>query len=213
MFAEREGYCRSSDAGASFHYNLPSNYGDVHVGVYNGENYNRAEVNDQKALADARHGAAASRSGTPRAARPARARLLRRRQLREGRRAPTRRSSARDLRAHVLNAGVRISRHRRPDVGDQPAKSTAAATRSGRPRATPTRAGKALLRYDHMTPDHALPTTSRERGPSSASPTGFRTRAPCRPRCCSTTTARPSTTSRRRCPTQKRIAVHALVNF
>ena len=29
----------SSDAGASFHYNLPSNYGDIHVGVYNGENY------------------------------------------------------------------------------------------------------------------------------------------------------------------------------
>jgi hypothetical protein len=40
----------SSDAGASFHYNLPSNYGDLHVGVYNGENYQRVEVNDQKAL-------------------------------------------------------------------------------------------------------------------------------------------------------------------
>jgi hypothetical protein len=40
----------SSDAGASFHYNLPSNYGDVHVGLYNGENYQRVEVNDQKAF-------------------------------------------------------------------------------------------------------------------------------------------------------------------
>lgn len=40
----------SSDAGASFHYNLPSNYGDFHVGVYNGENYPRVEVNDQKAF-------------------------------------------------------------------------------------------------------------------------------------------------------------------
>jgi hypothetical protein len=40
----------SSDAGASFHYNVPSNYGDIHVGVYNGENYQRVEVNDQKAL-------------------------------------------------------------------------------------------------------------------------------------------------------------------
>ena len=29
---------------------LPSNYGDVHVGVYNGENYRKPEVNDQKAL-------------------------------------------------------------------------------------------------------------------------------------------------------------------
>jgi hypothetical protein len=40
----------SSDAGASFHYNLPSNYGDVHVGVYNGENYQKVETNGQKAL-------------------------------------------------------------------------------------------------------------------------------------------------------------------
>ena len=50
MFVEREGYFASADAGASFHYQLPSNYGDVHVGVYNGENFNRAEVNDQKAF-------------------------------------------------------------------------------------------------------------------------------------------------------------------
>jgi hypothetical protein len=38
----------SSDAGVSFHYNLPSNYGDFHVGYYNGENYQKVEVNDQK---------------------------------------------------------------------------------------------------------------------------------------------------------------------
>jgi hypothetical protein len=50
VFSEREGFLSSSDAGASFHYNLPSNYGDIHVGVYNGENYNRVEANDQKAL-------------------------------------------------------------------------------------------------------------------------------------------------------------------
>ena len=50
VFAEREGFLSSSDAGASFHYNLPSNYAELHVGVYNGENYNRAEVNAQKAF-------------------------------------------------------------------------------------------------------------------------------------------------------------------
>jgi len=50
MFVEREGYFASADGGASFHYQLPSSYGDVHVGVYNGENYNRAEANDQKAF-------------------------------------------------------------------------------------------------------------------------------------------------------------------
>src|SRR5919112_2002248 len=41
MFVELESYFASADAGASFHYQLPSNYGDVHVGVFNGENYNR----------------------------------------------------------------------------------------------------------------------------------------------------------------------------
>ena len=50
VFAEREGFLSSSDGGASFHYNLPSNYGDVHAGVYNGETYTKAEVNNQKAF-------------------------------------------------------------------------------------------------------------------------------------------------------------------
>jgi hypothetical protein len=40
----------SSDAGVSFHYNIPQNYGDIHVGYYNGENYSRVELNDQKGL-------------------------------------------------------------------------------------------------------------------------------------------------------------------
>ena len=50
LFVERVGYFSSADAGASFRYNLPSNYGDIHVGVFNGENYTRAEANDQKAI-------------------------------------------------------------------------------------------------------------------------------------------------------------------
>ncbi len=50
MFPEREGYFASADGGASFHYQLPKNYGDIHVGGFNGENYNKAEVNDQKAF-------------------------------------------------------------------------------------------------------------------------------------------------------------------
>jgi hypothetical protein len=49
-FTEREGFYNSADGGASFHYNFPSNYGDVHVGVYNGEGYAKAEANDQKAI-------------------------------------------------------------------------------------------------------------------------------------------------------------------
>ena len=50
VFAEREGYLSSSDAGASFHYTVPANYGDVHVGAYNGETYARAEANNRKAF-------------------------------------------------------------------------------------------------------------------------------------------------------------------
>lgn len=50
IMVDREGYLLSSDAGIAFHYNMPSNWGDVHVGVYNGETYKKLEVNDQKAL-------------------------------------------------------------------------------------------------------------------------------------------------------------------
>ena len=49
-FTEREGFYNSADAGVSFHYNFPSNYGDVHGGFYNGEGYAKPEVNDQKAF-------------------------------------------------------------------------------------------------------------------------------------------------------------------
>jgi len=47
---EREGYLSSSDFGLSTHYNFAGNYGDVHAGYYNGENYAAAETNDQKAF-------------------------------------------------------------------------------------------------------------------------------------------------------------------
>ena len=56
MFPEREGpggsgsFIASSDAGVSFHTAFPNNYGDVHVGIYNGEFYSKAETNDQKAV-------------------------------------------------------------------------------------------------------------------------------------------------------------------
>lgn len=49
-FAERDGGLSSADAGLSAHTDLPGGYGDVHVGVYNGEGYTKAEANDQKAM-------------------------------------------------------------------------------------------------------------------------------------------------------------------
>ena len=50
LFAERDGGMSSADAGVSFHTDLPNRYGDVHVGLYNGEGYGRFEANDQKAV-------------------------------------------------------------------------------------------------------------------------------------------------------------------
>jgi hypothetical protein len=50
VFVDRDGYLSSSDVGATLHYNLPAGYGDVHAGLYNGETYSKAETNDQKAF-------------------------------------------------------------------------------------------------------------------------------------------------------------------
>jgi hypothetical protein len=48
LMPERQGYMTSSDAGVSFHSELPNHYGDLHVGYYNGEGYSKAETNNEK---------------------------------------------------------------------------------------------------------------------------------------------------------------------
>lgn len=48
-FVERDGGLSSADFGLTVRSNLGA-YGDVHAGVYNGEGYTRPEVNDQKAF-------------------------------------------------------------------------------------------------------------------------------------------------------------------
>jgi hypothetical protein len=50
IFPDREGYLSSSDAGAAFHTNFSNNYGDVHAGIYNGETYSKFEANNRKAF-------------------------------------------------------------------------------------------------------------------------------------------------------------------
>jgi hypothetical protein len=50
VFVDREGFLSSADTGVSFRTQFKNNYGDVHAGIYNGETYSRAEVNDQKAF-------------------------------------------------------------------------------------------------------------------------------------------------------------------
>lgn len=49
-FEDREGFFPSSDFGASAHWNFPGGYGDVQGGFYNGEGYNKAETNNEKAF-------------------------------------------------------------------------------------------------------------------------------------------------------------------
>jgi hypothetical protein len=50
LFGDREGYIGSSDFGISGRWVFPGDYGDVHAGIYNGEGFQRAEVNDQKSV-------------------------------------------------------------------------------------------------------------------------------------------------------------------
>jgi hypothetical protein len=50
VFTEREGYMASADIGITFRTTFPDNYGDVHVGFYNGEGYSKPEVNNKKAF-------------------------------------------------------------------------------------------------------------------------------------------------------------------
>lgn len=50
VFADREGFLPSADVGVSFRTMFPGGYGEAVVGMYNGEGYQRADPNDQKAL-------------------------------------------------------------------------------------------------------------------------------------------------------------------
>jgi hypothetical protein len=50
VFADREGFNSSADYGVSFRTPFPRNYGEVVAGLYNGDAYTRADPNDQKSF-------------------------------------------------------------------------------------------------------------------------------------------------------------------
>lgn len=50
IMPERAGLLLASDAGLTARYVLPNSYGDMHFGYFNGENFNKAEVNNEKAF-------------------------------------------------------------------------------------------------------------------------------------------------------------------
>lgn len=209
VFVEREGFMSSSDAGASFHWNLPSNYGDVHAGVYNGENYSKAETNDQKAF---------QVRGTIR---------------------PFAKSSTtwlRGLRGHAfydadnyiknddrnrfvasatfehprLNAGVDYLK-----TADQPLKTAGRIEASGfSVWATPrSRFGvEALLRYDHLVPDDRQSSQTRNRTIFGAS-YWFPTQGTMSMALLFDVDTQTFQNSSPAPPKQQRVAVHGLVNF
>lgn len=159
VFSEREGYLSSSDAGASLRYNMPSNYGEIHAGFYNGENYNRAEVNNQKAFQIRASVRPLAKGG----------------------------AVARGLRVHGFYDAdnyVKNGERRRADVGatfEHPRLNAGIEYLDTRDRTSVTRAAvsghgfsvwatprasngwEALLRYDHMTPDTSLADQTRTR--------------------------------------------------
>jgi hypothetical protein len=158
-FTEREGYLSSSDAGASFHYNLPANYGEVHAGFYNGENYFRNEVNNQKAfevrgsVRPFANGAAALRGLRVHGFYDADAYV---------KSADRNRGVVSATFEHrFVNAGVDYLR-----TADQTSVTKPRADGRGysfwvTPRAK--NGWEALLRYDHMTPDSSLGSQTRTR--------------------------------------------------
>jgi hypothetical protein len=159
VFAEREGYLSSSDAGASFHYALPSNYGDLHVGVYNGENYNKPEVNSQKAI-EVRGSVRPLAHAAP---------VLRGLRLhaffdadhyvKDG---PRRRADVGATFEHTrINAGIEYLDTKDQALASVPEVSGHGFSMWATPRAK--NGWEALLRYDHMTPDTATSRQTRTR--------------------------------------------------
>lgn len=159
VFADREGYLSSSDAGIMFRYNAPSNYGEVLVGVYNGETYARAEVNGQKAL-QVRASVRPFAKGRP---------VLRGLRVHGFYDADNYVASGERRRADVgatfeharLNAGVEYL-----DTADQTSATRPSIAGHGysvwaTPRAK--NGWEALLRYDHMTPDTSASNQTRTR--------------------------------------------------
>ncbi|MBS1817876.1 MAG: hypothetical protein JSU08_08110 [Acidobacteria bacterium] len=208
VFSEREGYLSSSDAGVSFRYNMPSNYGEIHVGVYNGENYNRAEVNGQKAL-QVRGSVRPLASGAP---------VLRGLRVhgfydadnyvRNGER---RRADVGATFEHArLNAGIEYL-----DTRDRPTIARTAVSGHGfsmwaTPRAK--NGWEALLRYDHMTPDTSVSNQTRTRTILGAA-YWFPHQGPVTSALLVDYDGQTFHNFVTAQPKQQRIAVHALVNF
>ncbi|HMD34469.1 MAG TPA: porin [Vicinamibacterales bacterium] len=162
-FTEREGYYNSADAGASFHWNIPNNYGEVHVGVYNGDGYARNDPNDQKAIEV--RGTVRPFAGAAPIARGLRVTgfYFGDNYIKDAER--TRAVGQVTFESHYLNAGFdAIKAHDQPSIA-KPDVASSGWSFWATPR-KPFENGsswEALLRYDHLTPNTALDTQTRNR--------------------------------------------------
>ena len=222
---ERAGYMSSADAGVSFHYNFPTNYGDVHVGFYNGEGYSRAEANDQKGLQ-------IRATGRPFARQAPVLRGLRghvfhlQRQLREGRRAASA-PSAPSPSSTPSWRRPRVSRRATTSARLLPGMESV--RRPGLLAVGRRRARDRVGRPDPLRPPHAQHVVGVRAGGDRRQPHDAARLAAAEPphrrrrllvqaagqrhvvRCCSTTT--PSVFKNLTTPETKTVAVHALVTF
>ena len=213
IFAEREGFLSSSDAGASFHYNFRRNYGDVHVGVYNGENYNQAEANDQKAfqIRGTLRPLPQGRGASAACASPAS--TTHDAYVKNGRAAP--RHLRGDLRAPVPQRGVRLPRHTTDQTPRDDAPKSTAQRLLVLGHAASRRTGwEGLFRYDHLEPNNDLDepdANAHDRRRRLLVPAPGQRR---RRRCCSTTSNVDNNgLHAAAADAAARSRVHALVNF
>ena len=102
----------------------PSNYGDVHVGVYNGEGYSQARGERSEGVPDPRHPPAVRRRAS-RCCAACGSPASTTRQLRQERRADARRSFEVTFEHKYLNAGFDYLDAHRPDSTPQPPRSKA----------------------------------------------------------------------------------------
>ena len=202
--------CRSSDAGASFHYNLPEELRRRARRALQRRELQPSRKQRPEGVRDPRHAAAAAQArrccadcGSPASTTPT---------LRARTRSATAASSRSPTSTSTSNAGVSSTSTRTDQTSVTKSEVDgkgysfwvdAAARRNGWEGAAPLRPPE---------PNDVAATTTRTRR-SPASRTGSRTRATCRRRSCSTTSRQTFHDFDPRSRSRSAIAVHALVNF
>jgi hypothetical protein len=211
-FTEREGFYNSADAGVSFHTNFPKNYGEIHAGLYNGDGYAKPEQNDRHAF-DIRGTVRPFAQGAP---------VLRGMRITGYYVADDYVKGAERTRAvgqitfehKYLNAGVdAIDAHDQTSISraDVEAKGWSFWATPKAPQANGSSV-ELLLRYDHLVPSEAAVDQTRQRTIAGVA-YWFKTAGSIQSALLVDYDGQTFSTFVPSQPAQKKIAVHALVNF